>query len=249
MSCHRGAWNVRIVRTLLLAAVLMGCASSPNYYSAAFSEPDGLGPGDPVRHGGTQIGSVTTVSTAGGGGAQVSVRIDPEYASSVYVDSILILQGAGAAPSLELFTPSAESSKAGDGALLYGASNDNQAQMLTTILGPEAIGSRYAQFINQYAPGQTAPSPGATVLQNQLMDVLRQTIATTSVLSSSSHAGRAQTDQFLEDADEVERQLDAHGQTAQASQVRAQVAQMNAAAAAAGASPNALTIPKAAPTP
>jgi hypothetical protein len=249
MSRHRGEWNVRFVRSLLLAAALMGCASSPKYYSAAFSQPDGLGPGDSVRHGGTQIGSVTAISTAGSGGAQVSVQIDPEYASAVYVDSILTLQGAGATPSLELFTPSAESSKAVDGALLYGASNDNQTQMLTTILGPEAIGNSYAQFINRYAPPQTAPSPGASILQNQIVDIFRQTMAATSVLSTSSPAGRAQTDQFLEDADAVERQLDAHGQTAQAAQVRAQVAQMNAAAAAAGSSPNALTIPKAAPTP
>ena len=192
---------------------------------------------------------MTTISAASSGGAQVSVRIDHEYASLVYVDSILILQGAGAAPSLELFTPSAESSKAADGAQLYGASNDNQTQMLTTILGPESIGNSYAQFINRYAPGQPAPSPGASVLQNQLMDIFRQTIAATSILSTSSPAGRAQMDQLLEDADAVARQLDAHGQTAQASQVRAQVAQMNAAAAAVGASPNALTIPKAAPTP
>ena len=177
------------------------------------------------------------------------MQIDHEYASLVYVDSILILQGAGAAPSLELFTPSAESPKAADGVQLYGASNDNQTQMLTTILGPESIGNSYAQFINRYAPGQPAPSPGASVLQNQLMDIFRQTIAATSILSTSSPAGRAQMDQLLEDADAVARQLDAHGQTAQASQVRAQVAQMNAAAAAVGASPNALTIPKAAPTP
>jgi hypothetical protein len=249
MSGHREAWKIRIVRSLLLAAALMGCAASSNYYSATFNQPDGLGPGDPVRHGGTQIGSVTTISAAGSGGAQVSVQIDHEYASAVYVDSILILQGAGTTPSLEVFTPGAESSRAADGALLYGASNDNQTQMLTTILGPEAIGNSYAQFINRYTPGQAAPSPGASVLQNQLMDIFRQTIAATSVVSSSSPAGRVQMDQFLEDADVVEHQLDAHGQTAQAAQVRTQVAQMNAAAAAAGASPNALTIPKAAPTP
>lgn len=249
MSAHSGESNVRIVRSLLLAAALMGCAASPDFYNAAFSQPDGLGPGDPVRHGGTQIGSVTTISAAGSGGAQVSVQIDHEYTSVVYADSILILQGAGAAPSLELFTPSTLSSKAADGAQLYGASNDNQTQMLTTILGPEAIGNSYAQFINRYAPAQAAPSPGASVLQNQLMDIFRQTITATSLLSTSTQAGRTQMDQFREDADAVERQLDAHGQTAQASQLRAQVAQMNAAAAAAGASPNALTIPKAAPTP
>jgi len=247
MSRHRGAWKVRIVRSLLLAAALMGCAASPNYYSATFNQPDGLGPGDPVRHGGTQIGSVTTISARGG--TQVSVQIDHESASRVYVDSILILQGAGATPSLELFTPSAESSKAADGAQLYGASNNNQTQMLTTILGPEAIGNSYAQFINRYAPPQAAPSPGASVLQNQLMDIFRQTLTMTSALSTSTPAGRAQTDQFREDADAVARQLDAHGQTAEASQLRAEVAQMNAAAAAVGSSPNALTLPKAAPTP
>lgn len=249
MSRHRGAWKVRIVRSLLLAAALMGCAASPNYYSATFNRPDGLGPGDPVRHGGTQIGSVTTISAAGSGGAQVSIQIDHEYASLVYVDSILILQGAGAAPSLELFTPSTEGSKAADGAQLYGASNDNQTQMLTTILGPEAIGNRYAQFINRYAPAQAAPSPGGSVLQNQLMDIFRQTLTMTSALSTSTQAGRAQMDQFREDADAVARQLDAHGQTAQASQLRAEVAQMYPGAATPGASPSALTIPKAAPTP
>ncbi|MBV8136604.1 MAG: MCE family protein [Deltaproteobacteria bacterium] len=248
MSHHRGAWNVRIVRSLLLAAALMGCAAaSPNYYSATFNQPDGLGPGDPVRHGSTQIGSVTTISAAGSGGAQVSVQIDQEYASLVYVDSILILQGAGATPSLELFTPGTESSKAADGAQLYGASNDNQTQMLTTILGPEALGNRYAQFINRYAPPQAAPSPGASVLQNQLMDIFRQTLTMTSALSTSTQAGRAQMDQFRDDADTVARQLDAHGQTAQASQLRAEIAQMNAPAA--GASPYPPTIPKAAPTP
>ena len=249
MTRHSGEWRVRIVRSLLLAAALVGCAASPDYYSAWFSQPDGLGPGDPVRHGGTQIGSVTTMSTDGSAGAQVSVQIDHQYASIVYADSILILQGAGATPSLELFTPSTMSSQAADGAKLYGASNDNQTQMLTTILGPQAIGNSYAQFINRYAPAQSAPSPGTAVLQNQLMDIFRQTIMATSALSSSSPAGRAQMDQFREDADAVARQLDAHGQTAQASQLRARVAQMNAAAAAAGASPNALTIPQSVPTP
>jgi ABC-type transporter Mla subunit MlaD len=248
MSRHRGAWKVRIVRSFVLAAALMGCAASPNYYSATFNRPDGLGPGDPVRHGGTQIGSVTTISAAGSGGAQVSIQIDHEYASLVYVDSILILQGAGTTPSLELFTPSTESSKAADGAQLYGAANDNQTHMLTTILGPEAIGNRYAQFINRYAPAQAAPPPGASVLQNQLMEIFRQTLTMTSALSGSTQAGRAQMDQFREDADAVARQLDAHGQTTQASQLRAEVAQMNAAATA-GASPNASTIPKPAPTP
>jgi hypothetical protein len=249
MTRFGGTGPSRIVRSLVLAAALIGCAANPVHYSAMLNQPDGLGPGDPVTHGGSPIGSVTTVTPGSGGNSQVSVRVDSRYTTTVRTDSILVLHGAGAAPSLEMMTPGMTGAEASDGAVLYGASNPNQEEILVNILGPLSMASTYGQFFNQAAPPQASPSPGSTVLQNQLMDIFRQTLAAATAATSTTPMGRAQMDQFREDADAVAQQLDAHGRAAEAQQLRAQVARMNAAAAAAGSAPNTLTVPRAAPSP
>lgn len=247
---RRRSWNTRLVRSIVLGAALIGCAANPNYYSATLNQPDGLGPGDTVRHGDTPIGTVTSISAgAGGSDAQVSIQVDHQYANAVHADSILILQGAGSQPSLELMTPDTESPRVADGALLFGASNESQAQIFSSMLGPPSIANTYSQFFNKYAP-QPTPSPGASVMQNQLMDILRQTIAATTAFSVTTQAGRAQMADFQRDAAAVERQLQAHGRTAAAAQLRAQIAQIRAAAPPPpGTPPNTLTVPPAVPTP
>ncbi len=218
-------------------------------YGAVFNDPDGLGPGDAVTRSGAAIGSVTSISPAGPGQSQVSVDLSSDYATYVRADSILILQGAGTSPSLELMSPDPSSPKLPEGSQLYGASNESQAQLLMSSLGPPTFARRYAELFNKMTPPQASPSPGSSVLQNQLMDIMRQTLAAAAVATGSTPTGQAQMDKFREDADAVERQLDAHGRSAEAARLRAQVAQMNAAAAAAGSSPNTLTVPRAAPTP
>ena len=250
MIRNRGTWNIRIIRSIVLAAALIGCAANPVYYSATLNQPDGLGPGDIVRHDGNPIGTVTSISS-GGGDVQISVQLEHEYGSVIREDSMLILQGAGTTPSLELMTPDTESPRVGEGALLYGASNESQAQMFTSMLGPPAIANTYTQFFNRYAPSsQPTPAPGSSVMQNQLMDILRQTIAATTAISTTTQAGRAQMDQFREDASAVARQLQVHGKTAEAAQLRAQIAQMNAATPPVrGPGPNTLTVPPASPVP
>jgi hypothetical protein len=232
-----------------MTTALLGCAATPVHFGAPFNQPDGLGPGDPVRHGTTSIGSVSAISPTGDGSAQVTVQVDNEYAGVVRADSILILQNTGSNPTLELMSPNTFTSVAADGAQLYGASNEDQTQMLASILGPQSIGNSYAQFVNRYSSPQASPSPGASVLQNQLMTILQQTLAAATALSSGTQPGRAQMDQFRENASVVERQLEAHGRTAEAAQLRAEIAQFNAAAATSGTAPNTLTVPRATPTP
>jgi len=230
---------------MLLAIALLGCAANPVQYSASFNQPDGLGPGDAVQHAGATIGSVSTIAPGAGGGAQVTVQVDHDYASSTHADSILILQGAGASPSLELMTPNTLSAGAADGAQLYGASNEDQAQMLTQILGPESIGNHYSQIINRYAGPQPSPSPGATVLQSQLMGILQQALSAASAVSNTTPTGRAQMDQFRDNAEAVAAQLEAHGRTTEAAQLRAQVAALPQPPTP----PNTRSVPRAVPTP
>jgi len=230
---------------MLLATALLGCAASPVHYSASFNQPDGLGPGDSVQHAGTPIGSVSTISPGAGGGALVTVQVDHQYASSVHADSILILQSAGANPSLELMTPNTLSAGASDGAQIYSASNEDQAQMLIQILGPESIGNHYSQIINRYAGPQPSPSPGASVLQNQLMGILQQALSAATAVTNTTPAGRAQMDQLRQDTDAVANQLEGHGRSSDAAGLRAQAAALPTPAPP----PNTLSVPRAVPTP
>jgi len=232
-----------------MAAALIGCAASPLHYSAVFNDPDGLGPGDPVTRSGETIGSVTSVSPFATGETQVSVKVDDRYANYARSDSILILEGANTSPSLELMSPDPSSPRLGDGAELYGASNQSQAQLLLSSLGPPTFARKYAELFGQLSSPQPSPSPGATTLQNQLIDIMRQTLAAAAAASGSTPTGQVQMEQFREDADAVERQLEAHGRTAEAAQLRAEVAQMNAATGAVGATSNTLTVPRATSTP
>ena len=245
MTRDRGVWHSRIVRSIVLATALVGCAASPVHYSASFNQPDGLGPGDAVQHGGNPIGSVSTISPGAGGNALVTVQVDHQYASVVHADSILILQGAGASPSLELMTPNTLSAGAADGAQVYGASNEDQAQILGQILGPESIGNHYAQIINHYSSPQPSPSLGASVLQNQLMGILQQTLSAATAISNTTPTGRAQMDQFRDDAEAAAAQLEAHGRATDAARLRAQAAALPPPASP----PNALSVPRAVPTP
>ncbi|MGO9453847.1 MAG: MlaD family protein [Candidatus Binataceae bacterium] len=246
MAFFCGAASARVIRSVVLAAALVGCAADPVRYGAAFNQADGLGPGDAVTRDGVMIGSVTAISPVAGGDSQVSVQLDHDYASTVRNDSILILQGAGTAPSLELMSPDPSSPRAVEGSQLYGASNESQAQLFLSSLGPPTFVGQYTQLFNRMQAPQPSPSPGSAVLQNQLVDIMRQTLAAASAATNATPTGQAQLDQFREDADAVQRQLVAHGRPADAARLRDEVQQMNAAA---GAAPGTLTVPRAVPTP
>jgi hypothetical protein len=243
---------------IVLALALSACAGPAHYYSTVLDAPDGLGPGDPVLHAGTTIGSVTGVAPLASGDSQAQLTINPGYSKHIRVDSIMILSGTGIGPSLELENRDPSSLYAPDGAVLYGASNPSQAQLFVTSLGPPTIVKRYTEFFARMGAPATAPSPAAgappNILAQQLEQLTQQTLAAAGAIAGTSPPTAAQMDDFRRDAASVERQLRAHGKNAEADQLQAAVDQMNAAAAAPasgatpGASPNTLTVPPANPT-
>jgi hypothetical protein len=243
---------------IVLAFALSACAG-PAHFSTVLDAPDGLGPGDPVTHGGTTIGTVTGVTPLATGDSQAAITINSGYSESVRVDSILILSGTGVGPSLELENRDLSSAYAPEGAVIYGASNQSQAALFDSSLGPTTIAKRYA---NLFAKMQaTAPSSAASpaagtppnVLSQQLQQLTQQTLA---AVAATAPPSAAQMDDFRHDAAAVERQLRAHGKNAEADQLQASVEQMNAAAPpgvpAGSGSPaapaNTLTVPPAVPT-
>jgi ABC-type transporter Mla subunit MlaD len=245
---------------IVLALALSACAG-PAHFSTVLDAPDGLGPGDPVTHGGTTIGTVTGVTPLATGDSQAAITINSGYSESVRVDSILILSGTGVGPSLELENRDLSSAYAPEGAVIYGASNQSQAQLFESSLGPTTIAKRYA---NLFAKMQaTSPSPAASpgagtppnVLSQQLQQLTQQTLAAAAAVAATSPPSAAQMDDFRHDAAAVDRQLRAHGKNAEADQLQASVAQMNAAAPpgtpAGSGSPaapaNTLTVPPAVP--
>ena len=248
--------------TIVLALALSACAG-PAHFSTVLDAPDGLGPGDPVTHGGTTIGTVTGVAPLAGGDSQAAITINPGYSESVRVDSILLLSGTGTGPSLELENRDLSSAYAPEGAVLYGASNPSQAQLFVSSLGPTTIAKRYANLFAKMqasAPSAAAsPAAGAAgtppnVLSQQLQQLTQQTLAAAAAVAATSPPSAAQMDDFRHDAAAVERQLRAHGKNAEADQLKASVDQMNAAAPAgtpAGSTPavppNTLTVPPAVP--
>ena len=242
---------------LVLAVALSACAD-PAHYSTVLDAPDGLSPGDPVTHGATTIGTVTGVAPLSTGDSQAQITINPGYSKTVRVDSIMILSGTGAGPSLELENRDPSSLYAPEGAVLYGASNPSQAQLFATSLGPPTIVKSYAEFFGKM--GAVSPTPAAApgappnVLAQQLQQLTQQTLAAAAAVAGNSPQSAAQLDEYRRDAAAVERQLRAHGKIAEAGQLEASVNQMNAAAGAPGAAtpgaapPNTLTVPPANPT-
>jgi hypothetical protein len=235
-----------------LAAILAaaGCAG-PGFYAAAFDAPDGIGPGDPVIHAGATIGSVTRVTPAAGGDSAVNFRVEPQYTGAIHQDTIMQLDAAGRTPSLEVVNPDPASSDAANGALLFGASNESQTQLLMTSIGPPSFVGKYANFfqgLSNSSPGAQPPASN-TILANQLMAIMRQSIGAAAAATGATPGTRVQADQFRRDAAAVERQLVAHDRGAEAARLHSEVEQMNAAAAAASAPPPSMTIPRAYPTP
>lgn len=246
---------------IVLAFALSACAG-PAHFSTVLDAPDGLGPNDPVTHGGTIIGTVTRVAPLTGGDSQAAITINPGYSESVRVDSILLLSGTGTGPSLELENRDPSSAYAPEGAVLYGASNQSQAQLFVSSLGPTTIAKRYANLFakmqgNASSPtSAAAPAAGtpANVLSQQLQQLTQQTLAAAAVVAATSPPSAAQMDDFRHNAAAVERQLRAHGKNAEADKLKASVVQMNAVAPAgtpAGSTPavppNTLTVPPAVP--
>ncbi|HUY27095.1 MAG TPA: hypothetical protein VMV27_06705 [Candidatus Binataceae bacterium] len=240
---------VTIAAVLNLAFALSACAGPATHFSTVLDAPDGLGPGDPVVHGATTIGSVTAVAPLASGDSQAQITINPGYAKTVRVDSIMILSGTGIGPSLELENRDPSSLYAPDGATLYGASNPSQAQLFATSLGPPTIVKRYAEFFGKMGGPTASPVPGAppNPLAQQLQQLTQQTLAAAAAVAGNSPSSAAQLDDFRRDSAAVCRQLRAHGKSAAADQLQASVDQMNGAAAAPAAAPNTLTLPPANP--
>jgi hypothetical protein len=250
-SALAAAARILVCAAALVAALgAAGCAG-PGWYTTTLDSPGGIGPGDPITHAGATIGSVTRVTPSAYGDLSVAFQVQPQYTGAIHQDTIMQLGGAGAAPSLEVINPDPSSSNAANGAALFGAANQSQTQLLMSSLGPPSFVGKYANFFQGLSSSSPAaqPPPSSTILANQLMTIMRQTMGAAAGATAATPATRAQTDQFRRDAVTVERQLAAHGRTAQADRLRAEVEQMNAAVAAATAPPGTMTVPPASPTP
>ncbi|HVA81513.1 MAG TPA: hypothetical protein VNF29_11365, partial [Candidatus Binataceae bacterium] len=193
---------ITVAAALNLAFALSACAGPAAHFSTVLDAPDGLGPGDPVVHGGTTIGAITGVAPLAGGDSQAQITINPGYAKTVRVDSILILSGAGIGPSLELENRDPSSLYAPQGATLYGASNPSQAQLFAASLGPPTIVKRYAEFFGKMGGPTPSPVPGAppNPLAQQLRQLTQQTLAAAAAVAGNSPPSAAQLDDFRRDA-------------------------------------------------
>src|SRR5262249_56836991 len=123
---------------------------------------------------GKTIGSVTAVQGVSSG-TEVSIEVEHEHRKAVRNDSILILDGTGSSASLELMSPDPSSAYAPEGMQLYGASNQSQAQLLMSSLGPSTFVQSYAQFMGNNTT--TPPNAQPSILQQQLMHIIHRSLA------------------------------------------------------------------------
>lgn len=246
----RAAAGAAAFAAAVAVVAAQGCAG-PGFYATTLNAPGGIGPGDPVVHAGATIGHVTRVTPAAAGDSSVYVEIDPQHTAAIHQDTIMQLSGAGVSPSLEVINPDPESAGAQNGAMLFGASNQSQTQLLMTSLGPPSFVGKYANFfqgLSSSTPGAQPPAAN-TALANQLLAIMRATVGAAAAATAATPATRAQTDQFRIDAAAVERQLIAHDRGADAARLRSEVERLNAASAAASAPPGTVTVPRAYPRP
>ena len=225
----------------LFLVALAGCYQPPASYSTQLDTTGGLGPGDAVTHAAATIGRVTNVTPIGSGDSEVSFEVEGSHTSEIHYDSIMILNGLGATPSLDVMNVDAMSHSAPAGTRLDGASSMNEAQLFIAARGPGS----YAQALSNVMGGSTVapPSPGVAQMQQFMAQWSQQTMANAAAMSPQTRAQIAQTQS---EAAGVERQLLRNGKTEQAERLRATMGPMMPGLSA---PVNTLAIPPTAPNP
>lgn len=231
---------------LTAVTVLGGCAAAaPSRFSTQLDTTGGIGPGDPVIHANTTIGSVTGVAPLSGGDSEIAFEVDHSHASEIREDTIMLLTTQGGAPALEAFSTDVSSPAAPSGFPLDGASSENELQMFLAARGGGSVGQELAELLkplNTTPPGGSAPpSPAEAQMMSLFMQLSQRTVA---AAGASSPMTQAQLEQMRREAEGVERQLRRDGKTAEADRLQQQI---DATLSGVGTPPNTLTIPRTRP--
>jgi MlaD protein len=230
---------------LVVPALFAGCAAAaPLHFTTQLDKTGGIGPGDPVTHGGATIGTVTGVAPISGGDSEIGFEVDHSHATEIREDTIMVLVSDGA-PSLDAFNAEALSPAAPSGFPLDGASSQTEVQLfLAARGGPGNYGQMLADFLKPMsAPAPpAAPSPAEAQMQSLMNQLAQRTMA---AAAASSPASYAQLDQMRRESEGVVRQLRRNGKTAEADRLQQQV---DATLSGVGAPPNTLTIPRSGPS-
>ncbi|HEY6394144.1 MAG TPA: hypothetical protein VIX12_01930 [Candidatus Binataceae bacterium] len=218
-------------------AMTMGACASARF-TTELDSTAGVGPGDAITHGAAQIGHVVSVSPLSNGDSDIYFEVAHSNAGEIHQDSIMLLNGAGGEPSLDVVNTDPLSPAAPDGSFVSGAANQNQAQLLIQAHGVGGLANAYQQLLgplSQSAPAQPPPSPAMAQMQSNLMQWLGQAAGAN---AAANPASRAQVAQAQRDFASVERQLIRQGKTAQAQQLHDQMNQlMNTMRSPHGAAP------------
>lgn len=244
MSCRV---IISIARISLCAALIGGCASAR--YNTELSAPDGLGPGDPVTNLGAKIGSVAGVNPLPGGNSAVAFDIDYGDQRLVLQDSIMILRKDTVTPSLELLNTNPISVRAPAGAVIEGASNEAEANLLMASHGLPGFNAGIAAMMGALASAPNMPPPPAAAA-TQGLNVLQQQMAAWQAWYAAASAqnmvvAQQQVRQMSQSVDALERQLIRAGKTPEAQRLRQDFENFARSVTAPGASgpPRTLTIP------
>jgi hypothetical protein len=206
---------------MVICATLGACTSPPVDFTTQLDHPGGLGPGDPVIHGATEIGSVTGVSQLGDGDSEISFQIEGNRARDVHQDAIMLLNTRPGTPSLEVMNQDAMVSAAAPGSRLDGASDMYQAQLILMSRGPGSLATALANASS--SSNTQPPSPAAQQMQQMFSQITQQTTAMAMAIAPPNPSAVAN---MQSDAQAVERQLTRNGKTDQAARVRQQMNQM-----------------------
>src|SRR2546428_4640496 len=150
---------IAIAEMLVGAALIGGCASAR--YHTELSAPDGLGPGDAVTNLRAKIGSVAGVNPLPDGNSAVAFDIDYGDQRLVMQDSIMILRDDTGTPSLELLNTNPISVRAPEGAMIEGASNDAEANLLMASHGLPGFNAGVAALMGALTSVPNMPPPPA----------------------------------------------------------------------------------------
>jgi hypothetical protein len=215
---------ILVAFTALCAAQLISC--SPVRFNTELSNADSLVPGDPVTNLGAKIGSVASVSPLPDGNSRVEFEVDHSAARLVLQDSIMLLH-PGKSSSLELLNTNPISLRAPAGAMIEGAANEQEADLLVASRMPGfsaglAAVAGATGALAAVAPGAVT-GPAANALQQQL-NAIQNWYAVNGARNAAALAQQLQ--QINQSAAALERQLINQGRSAQAQQLRNQIDQL-----------------------
>jgi hypothetical protein len=214
----------RMVLALAMLLAMSGCISAPVNFTTQLDKTGGLGPGDPVVHAATTIGSVTSVSTLGDGDAEVGFQVEGSHAEEVHQDAIMLLNTQPGTPLLEVMNQDAMSPAAPAGMRLDGASDMYQAQMIMLSRGPGSLAMALSNAVNAFPSSSTQPPSQSSSgqLGQMLNQIAQQNMAIATAMNPPT---QADVSKMKSDAAAVERQFTRNNKPAQADRVRQQLDQ------------------------